>query len=195
MPGAEDGKADNSRPRRSPASLLTESTHMFSSLHVPCTQTSSCSVCSHTDQSFFPLISSALLGPLPGVSHPSLPLSVPITCVLVQASLLSLGHFSGLLTSLTTLGLCFFTVSELSSTFPCQKELMCNHSLLLGNPAEVSPGTRMSPNQQALFLKMIHCCFSPFFKDTFLYMDLHLYCTEKNTSYSYREYVRIYTLS
>ena len=24
MPGAEDGKADNSRPRRSPASLLTE---------------------------------------------------------------------------------------------------------------------------------------------------------------------------
>ena len=118
MPGAEDGKADNSRPRRSPASLLTESTHMFSSLHVPCTQTSSCSVCSHTDQSFFPLISSALLGPLPGVSHPSLPLSVPITCVLVQASLLSLGHFSGLLTSLATLGLCFFTVSELLSDFP-----------------------------------------------------------------------------
>ena len=52
------------------------------------------------------------------VSHPSLPLSVPITRVLVQASLLSFGHFSGLLTSLATLGLCFFTVSELSSDFP-----------------------------------------------------------------------------
>lgn len=118
MPGAEDGKADNLCPRRSPASLLTESTHMFSSLHVPCTQAFSCYVCSHTDQSFFPLVSSALLCPLPGVSHPSLPLCVPITHVLVQASLLSLGHFSGLLTSLATPGLCLFTVSDPSSGFP-----------------------------------------------------------------------------
>lgn len=64
---------------------------------------------------------------------------------------------------------------------------MCDHSLLLGNPAKVSPGSRMSPHQQALFLKLIDCFFSPFFKDTFLYMDLHLYCTEKNMSYLYIE--------
>lgn len=42
MPGAEDRKTDNSRPRRSPASLLTQSTHTSSSLHVQCIRTSAC---------------------------------------------------------------------------------------------------------------------------------------------------------
>lgn len=71
MPGAEDSKTDNSCPRRSPASSPSPLT-CSQGLHIQLTQiSSSCCVCCHTDQSFFPPISFALLlRLLRGVSHP-----------------------------------------------------------------------------------------------------------------------------
>ena len=76
---------------------------------------------------------------------------LPVTSVRPHAS--HLDHFSGLLTNLPPTGLCLLRSLSLIpyQTSPWQKELICNHSLLLGNRAKVSLGSRMSPSQQLPF--------------------------------------------
>ena len=171
MPGAKESKSDNSRPRRSPASLLTESTHTSSSLYVQCIRTSACWLFSSWPVFLTPdLICSPVS--TPWRPSPSLS-SLPVCEFRPHSSHLdpSVGSW---LASLLPAYVCLLSLIP-HQTSPHQKELMCDHSLLFGNPAKVSAGSRMSPNQQALFLKIINGFFSPFFKDTFLYMDLHLY--------------------
>lgn len=89
-------------------------------------------------------------------SQPSL--SVPITHVLVQASLL-LGHFSGLLTSLATPGLCLFTVSDPSSGFPMSEGTHVWSQSTLRKPSKGVSWEQDVTTPTGFISKLIDCFF------------------------------------